>query len=789
MGATSPYILDRRATTTPGDSASFPFDRVEENRIFEERAVAANMSVQSVKLTTWADRIVALESGAGVGSGVIRDFDTLTDAAAASISATVDVIRTGGYTTAGDGGDGVYKRLAAAPGGAWVTGTSYGVLDVVAANGRYYRVTIASAPSTVEPSHLTGSALLADGYYWTITTNPQLHPRYFSSVDGTWWELVPESSVVRIEQLGGGLTATAAVNRAAIIAAHDWVLFDPSVSSASDVSPVLELGIGAYQVEGPLIFTNRVHIRGQSSGSDAFGYGGATQLHFTNTTGSYFCFLGNNVGPTETSGTLGADQNTGSSYGSILEGFTIHGTGILPAVTDGTAAVRQRTKITCRNIGVYRAPGHGFYVHGAIGAGSSFPYEGNANDWEWDNCFVHSCGGHSFVVHGNDTNGGIATHPVSLDDVGGCGIFDGSALGCTWLQPEITGYGNLGVHYSGKQYQLINTTTGIGASTTPGTNNAIWYFLRDGGVNSSFPEWSALANYDLLTIPVYGSGASSTIVGPYVEGSNVVAHWNGHRIGGNMPMTRSSAPVWWYNGGVGSTYTFVATSTECTRNGTLAWAKVGGEGADGFVHGFDLLSWKRNADGDIAARWSFYDNDIYCNYDGQRHFWQMTTAVTTEQLGRGAIQPYYLILRDTAFTDVDGGGSRVVGMASAAPTTGAKAAGEFRWNLNATGGVGWRCVTAGTPGTWRTVYGEGIQATESYDPADVASGSRAAIETITVTGAALGDLVSASFSLDLTGMILNAWVSATDTVSYQMSNPTAGSINLGNGTIKVRVWK
>jgi hypothetical protein len=115
MGATSPYILDRRVTTTPGDSASFPFDRVEENRIFEERVVAANMSVQGVNLSAWADRIVDLEGGAGVGVGYISHFDTRTEAIAATISAQIDTLSTGGYSTAGDGGHGTYKRLGSAP--------------------------------------------------------------------------------------------------------------------------------------------------------------------------------------------------------------------------------------------------------------------------------------------------------------------------------------------------------------------------------------------------------------------------------------------------------------------------------------------------------------------------------------------------------------------------------------------------------------------------------------------------------------------------------------------------
>lgn len=77
--------------------------------------------------------------------------------------------------------------------------------------------------------------------------------------------------------------------------------------------------------------------------------------------------------------------------------------------------------------------------------------------------------------------------------------------------------------------------------------------------------------------------------------------------------------------------------------------------------------------------------------------------------------------------------------------------------------------------------------TATVDPPSLASGAVSTIATLTVTGAALGDFVKESFSLDLQGVRLAAWVSAADTVKYQFSNPTAGTIDLGSGTLKVRV--
>jgi hypothetical protein len=75
------------------------------------------------------------------------------------------------------------------------------------------------------------------------------------------------------------------------------------------------------------------------------------------------------------------------------------------------------------------------------------------------------------------------------------------------------------------------------------------------------------------------------------------------------------------------------------------------------------------------------------------------------------------------------------------------------------------------------------------NPASLLTGGVSTITSVTVTGAVLGDLVEASFSLDLQGVVLRAWVSAANTVKYQFFNPTAGTIDLGAGDVKLRVKK
>jgi hypothetical protein len=75
----------------------------------------------------------------------------------------------------------------------------------------------------------------------------------------------------------------------------------------------------------------------------------------------------------------------------------------------------------------------------------------------------------------------------------------------------------------------------------------------------------------------------------------------------------------------------------------------------------------------------------------------------------------------------------------------------------------------------------------TVDPGNLADGAGES-DDVTVIGAALGDLVEAvSFSLDLQGISLTGYVRTADTVSVRFQNETGGPIDLGSGTVRVRV--
>lgn len=81
-----------------------------------------------------------------------------------------------------------------------------------------------------------------------------------------------------------------------------------------------------------------------------------------------------------------------------------------------------------------------------------------------------------------------------------------------------------------------------------------------------------------------------------------------------------------------------------------------------------------------------------------------------------------------------------------------------------------------------------LSGTATYDPPSLADGA-GATTAVTVTGAALGDLAVASFSLDLQGITVTAWVSTANTVSVRFQNESGGVLDLASGTLKARVFK
>lgn len=81
-----------------------------------------------------------------------------------------------------------------------------------------------------------------------------------------------------------------------------------------------------------------------------------------------------------------------------------------------------------------------------------------------------------------------------------------------------------------------------------------------------------------------------------------------------------------------------------------------------------------------------------------------------------------------------------------------------------------------------------LMASVTYDPPLLGDGS-GVTTTVVVTGAAVGDFVTASFSQDLQGITLTAYAYQNDGVAVRFQNESGGAVDLASGTLRVIVQK
>ncbi|HUY68253.1 MAG TPA: DUF2793 domain-containing protein [Alphaproteobacteria bacterium] len=94
-----------------------------------------------------------------------------------------------------------------------------------------------------------------------------------------------------------------------------------------------------------------------------------------------------------------------------------------------------------------------------------------------------------------------------------------------------------------------------------------------------------------------------------------------------------------------------------------------------------------------------------------------------------------------------------------------------------------------TGSAWALLAVPCLDGTLSWDPGAITSGAGLTSSSVTVTGAALGDLAIVAAPYDLQGISATAYVSASDTAKIQLANLTGSSVTLGSGTWRVRVVK
>jgi len=81
-----------------------------------------------------------------------------------------------------------------------------------------------------------------------------------------------------------------------------------------------------------------------------------------------------------------------------------------------------------------------------------------------------------------------------------------------------------------------------------------------------------------------------------------------------------------------------------------------------------------------------------------------------------------------------------------------------------------------------------LRASATWDAGSIGDGNEEAQE-VTVTGAALGDFAIASLSIDIIDLVLDAQVTAANTVTCVLANNTGDAVDLASATVYVLVIK
>lgn len=633
----------------------------------------------------------------------------------------------------------------------------------------------------------SGTDLIQTTGYSSTGVGPALYV-YDAAVDSAYVTSNPRTSAITTNGRGFRLSANQPVNvqmfgalpddatytgtdsLAAFQAAFDWSYALKIGGGFTLAGPPIYVPFGGYYISDTLVADHCFIFEGVGQG---IAGGAATKLRF----------------PTNKCGVKWTDN----AAGFIMQGFFLTGT-TKSSVNLNYSMIWAQTKGTIRNCFISVATGAGIYIDGTAT---------NANSWRIDNVRVQNVAHSAIYVSGTDANGGLATGI----DAGACDRYcleDASFLGNTWIFNNLDGgtlgpYActnanagsvfigyteggwpapNLGAHAVGLGPQFAGATGGalISASATDGggldsssgfytlqtdlqrsTTQKMRFLYGCGGPNFGGQGFGKVinANYSLDGTDYF----STFVANMFSYGTYIGSILN---TGAGQILLQGISNIGMYNYGltnpfpssVGIQQLVIGDETHGRLHDTGTAAPITGEYAQGSVR---------------------YNSGAT---PGGRLGWVCTTAGAVATANWAASTAYNkgdLALNDSGKTYV----CITVG-------TSASSGGPTGTGSNITDGTAhWKYLAAFVFSEFGDIK---LQSSATYDPASLADGV-GATTTVTVTGAVLGDFAMASFSLDLQGITLTAWVSAADTVSVRFQNESGGTLDLASGTLRARVIK
>jgi hypothetical protein len=341
----------------------------------------------------------------------------------------------------------------------------------------------------------------------------------------------------------------------------------------------------------------------------------------------------------------GGEAAYGANY-SVMENIAVASVGG-SGNFDGVLIRAPGVKL--KNVWAFGFPRNGIRIRAQIGGGGDL--EGNANLWTLTDISSQLNGSDGLYVVGNDSNAGCATN-VNCSNNGGYGIYDSSFLGNTYVGCHVDN--NTSGAYKTDNANAQTVFVGCYTEPTQGAkslSSLVQPTVFIGGLGSSEANISTAS-----TAFVMGGGGAYRR--PYVYTNSLGAVQIGSALGQNDSSM--------------SCFTWGTASETATLD---AWKLKFDNTSKGWYLQF--------------ANSAFYEPITFFNSVSAR------TAVGTGPLLGNYDAGYYV-------------GSRTApilrGFGAAAPVSGAYVVGDIVYNSApvAGGTIGWVCVTAGSPGTWKT---------------------------------------------------------------------------------------
>lgn len=604
---------------------------------------------------------------------------------------------------------GVVERINIAGAGAFVSGTGADVtINIPGTSGM---VLFSDLPSMTIP---VGVDVIATSGYSVLDKGAAAYI-YDAAVDSTYVTANPRTSFVSVNGRGFRLSETQAID-------FDMFGADGTGATTSDSAWDAMQAWGALvnPLSGmPQVFFSGTHYAFATAKDLKLavrltGYGvgyryGYTKLSWPASSAGF------RVQRLNTVGVGGAGASTTGADGSIIEGFFFE-SGYAGTPTLLHSAIHLRARAHVQDCAFAGWSGLGILAYADVGgAGAAY---GNANGWSARNIQILLCRYGGMFASGGDTNAsGIEN--IDIASCGGFGLAGKAFLGGYFGNIQIDACGVDGAAALSQtamvtdgtyRYRLIPGQDALAATTPPtsGVDNAVWAIESTGGVGSGIPLYSTYAG-------TFVSGGSAWLAG--ANAANLAAYLYAEN---NQPSPWIEATSIVIGGPAGQGQIGGGAVIGSTGHGAVnqnGWGKRYTNPATGKAVEFSIgrddkrtILYFRHEDYDTGFWALNYGNaaspsaDIwFTNSDGGHPVYKILGEGTTEQAGTGASQSFNFQFAKLLLGPFNNAGARFITCDSAAPTTGAHAQGEIVFNNGAaaSGKVGWVCVTAGTPGTWK----------------------------------------------------------------------------------------